>query len=120
MNIINNLLVVIIALLSVAAGIAKVVHSPQEVEFLHSVGLNNLLISVFGVVQILGGALLSNVKVRLYGAVIVCVGFLISAILIFVSGNLAFGAVSLLPVVLTSVLIWQAAKIHIANHSTGR
>ncbi len=110
MKYLNNLIILIIALISVAAGIAKIMQIPQEVEFLQSFGLNEILITVFGIVQVLGGALLSNKKVRLYGAIIVVLGFVISTILIFISGNIGFAMVSLLPVVLTGIIIRQSVK----------
>lgn len=119
MRIINNLLIILISLLSIAAGLAKVMLAPQEVGFLQSFGLNNTAVITFGVIQILGGALLSHSKVRFYGAIITTIGFLISTALIFVSGDLIFGMVSLLPVILSSVLIIQSAKLHITRASIG-
>jgi hypothetical protein len=115
MKYIYNLLILIIALISVAAGIAKIMQMPQEVEFLQSFSLNSILITMFGIVQVLGGALLSNKKGRLYGAIIVALCFFISTILIFISGNVSFGLVSLLPVVLTGFIIKQSLELHIAS-----
>ena len=115
MKIINNLLIIIIALLSITAGVAKVMLAPQELQFLQNFGLNHTLIIIFGVIQILGGALLSHKRVRLYGAIIVAVGLLISTVMIFVSGNITFGMVSLIPVVLTAVIIKQSVKLRIIS-----
>ncbi|MCW8834054.1 MAG: DoxX family protein [Colwellia sp.] len=111
MRYVFNLVLIIVVLLSAMAGVAKVMHTPQEVEFLQSFGLNNTHISIFGAVQILGAALLSYKKMRLYGAVLVVVGFFISAVLIFVSGNTGFALISLLPVVLTTVIIQKTVKL---------
>jgi len=68
MKIIYKLLIVIIALLSIAAGFAKVMLTPQEVHFLESFGFNNIVIVGFGAFQIFSGLLLVVSKSRLYGA----------------------------------------------------
>jgi len=56
-KIVNLLLVAVLALLSIAAGFAKVMQTPQEMEFLQSLGLSSVLILVFGSIQIVGGGL---------------------------------------------------------------
>jgi len=105
MKIINKLLIVIIALLSIAAGFAKVMLTSQEVHFLESFGFNNIIIVGFGAFQIFAGLLLIVSKSRLYGAVLVLIAFILSSILIIVSGNMIFAIVSFIPVLLTSVII---------------
>mgnify|MGYP001027566756 CR=1 FL=1 len=111
MKITHNLIIVIIVLLSLAAGIAKVMHNPQEVQFLQSFAFNDLAITVYGIVQILAalalavGVLICNNGVKLLGVVVVAFAFLISSVLIFVSGDWGFGFISLLPVALTGLII---------------
>ena len=113
MKIFNIILIIIISLLSIAAGAAKVLLTSQEVQFLHGFGLNNTVIIIFGAIQILGGAILAHKNLRMYGAVIVVLGLFISSLLIFFSGNVTFGIISLLPVALTVVIIKQSAKLRI-------
>ena len=110
MKILNIVLIIVIVLLSIAAGIAKVMEAPQEVEFLQSFGFSRMLIMVYGVVQIIGGVLLAFLKTIKLGAIITILAFLLSSVLIFISGNLIFGLVSLLPVLLTCVIFWQSNK----------
>ena len=110
MKIVNILLVVLIALLSIAAGLAKVMQSPQEAEFLQGFGLSTTLIIVFGLVQIAGGAGLALPKTRIVGGVLAALGFAVSTVLVFIGGNLAFGLFSLLPIVLVGVVIHQSVK----------
>ena len=105
MKIIYKLLIVIIALLSIAAGVAKVMLTPQEVHFLESFGFNNIVIVGFGAFQIFSGLLLVVSKSRLYGAVLVLIAFILSSTLIMMSGNIIFAIVSFIPVLLTSVII---------------
>ncbi|MBE9548295.1 MAG: hypothetical protein IMF09_02725 [Proteobacteria bacterium] len=111
MKIINILIIAVIALLSISAGLAKVIQAPQEMEFLQSVGLSKILIIAFGIIQIAGGVLLATKKTRMFGAVLAATAFVVSTVLIFIQGNLAFGMFSILPIALAGVVIYQTAKI---------
>lgn len=110
MKILNIVLVVLITLLSIAAGIAKVMEMPQEVQFLNQFGFNSTLVIAYGLVQILGGVLLAVPKTLKLGAIITVLAFSLSTILLFVSGDFIFGLVSLIPIVLTSIIFWQSTQ----------
>ena len=99
-KIINFLVITIVLLLSIAAGLAKVMQMQPEMEFLQGLGLSSALIVVFGLVQIAGGILLAPQKTRMMGAVLAACAFVISTVLIFVGGNLAFGLFSTIPIAL--------------------
>jgi hypothetical protein len=112
MKVVNFLIIAVVALLSVAAGVAKVMQAPQEMEFLQSVGLSSTsLIMVFGLVQIAAGLLLVLQKTRLPGAVLAAAAFIVSTVLIFIGGDLAFGLFSILPIVLGGIVIYQSARV---------
>lgn len=110
MKFVNIFIVAAIALLSIAAGLAKVMQSPQEMEFLQGLGLSSFLIMVFGLVQITGGVLIAPKTTRLPGAILVALGFAVSAVLIFIGGNVAFGLFSLIPAALAGMIIYQALR----------
>lgn len=110
MKILSYLIITIVALLSIAAGLAKVMQTPQEMEFLQGAGLSPGLIIVFGLVQILGGLLLIPRKTRRVGAVIAASAFVASTALILMGGNLAFGLISLLPIALAGIVVYQSAR----------
>ena len=110
MKILNITLIAIMALLSIAAGLAKVMQVPEEMTFLTGLGLSNTMIFIFGAIQIVGGILLAIPKSKMVGSVTVIIAFLVSAILVFVSGNFTFGIVSMLPVVITGFIIYQTLK----------
>lgn len=110
MKIVNILIIAIIALLSIAAGLAKVMQTQQELEFLQGFGLSSTLIVAFGLVQISGGVLLVLKKTRMLGAVLATSALVISTVLIFIEGNLAFGLVSIVPIALACVIIYQSAR----------
>lgn len=94
-------LIIMLALLSIAAGVAKAFQLPEEVTFLAEQGLGISTIVVFGVVQILGGVLAIITRTRRIGLGLITAGFLVSALIVFVSGNFLFGLVSMLPVLVT-------------------
>ena len=120
MKIVNILIIAIIVVLSIAAGLAKVMQTQQEMEFLQGFGLSSALIVAFGLVQILGGVLLVPQKTRLAGAVLATSALVVSTVLIFVGGNLAFGLVSILPIALACVIIYQSVRItHSKSLNTG-
>ncbi len=108
MNKIVLILTIVIALLSLAAGIAKVMQVPQEIEFLTGQGLSLNMIIIFGVVQILGGILLLVLKTKLIGAIVSLIAFAASAILVFISGNTIFGLVSMIPVAILIFIVYKS------------
>jgi len=109
-KIVHFLIVAVIALLSIAAGLAKVMQTPQEMEFLQGLGLSSILIAVFGWVQVIGGGLLVPKKTRMPGAILVTAAFSVSTVLLFIGGNLAFGLVSIIPVALAGVIICKSSN----------
>jgi hypothetical protein len=110
MKIVNILIIVIVALLSIAAGLAKVMQTPQEMEFLQGFGLSPIMIVIFGLIQVVGGVLVLPAKTRLPGAVLAALAFAVSTMLIFIGGNMTFGLVSMLPLAMACLIIFQSAK----------
>ena len=107
MKIVNIIVIAVVALLSIAAGLAKVMQSPQEMEFLQGLGLSSVLIVIFGLVQIVGGALLAPEKTRMVGAVLVTLCFVVSTVLIFIAGNVVFALFSLIPAALAGMIVYR-------------
>jgi len=110
MKIFNSILIAIIALLSIAAGLAKLMQVPEEIKFLESFGFSIALISTYGICQILGGVLLVLPKTRVVGAIVTIVAFTLSTVLIFISGKFTFGLVSIVPIVLVSMVVLYHRK----------
>jgi len=104
----QKILLILITLLAIAAGVAKVMQVPNEVAFFENLGLSTTLLLAFGVLQILGGILLVIPKTRVFGIGLTALMFLASAIMLFMSGTIPFALVSLLPVVLTLLLLKTA------------
>ena len=107
MKIVHILIVAAIAILSVAAGLAKVLQSQHEIEFLQGLGLSIFVIMVFGLMQIIGGVLMAPEKTRMPGAVLVTLGFVVSTVLIFMGGNVTFGLISVIPAALAGMISYK-------------
>lgn len=104
MKVAVTVVAILIGLLSIAAGGAKVALLPEEVTFLDQFGFGNALIIIFGIAQILAGLLLLIPVTRLFGSVLAGIAFALSSVLLFASGNTTFGSVSLLPVMLAGLV----------------
>lgn len=110
MKILTITLIAVVSLLSIAAGMAKLMAVPEEVEFLRQFGFNSVAITLYGVIQVLAGLLLSIPKSRMMGVATTIVAFGLSTVLIFVSGNYIFGLVSLIPIALVVVIAIRSVK----------
>jgi hypothetical protein len=110
MKIAIKIVSILIALLCIAAGFAKVVLVPQEVEFLSGFGLSEPMIISFGLFQVIGGALFIIPKTLRIGSCMVAIGFALSALLILTTGNILFFAVSCLPAVIAGWFAFDSFK----------
>ncbi|AKQ41301.2 hypothetical protein CP97_03475 [Aurantiacibacter atlanticus] len=96
-------MLVLLALLSLAAGFAKLTHAPDEIAFYSGLGINLNWLLPFGILQA-GGALICMIpRIRKAGLLMIAAGFALSSLFIFASGYPVFGIVSLLPL---AVSIW--------------
>ena len=105
MKILMMIIVAVLALLSIAAGVPKLIQMPQELGFLQAIGMNGVLVSLLGGVQVLGGALLTWPKARFVGSGLVALGFLVSSLALFAGENVPFAFVSTIPLALAFALL---------------
>ncbi len=107
MKIASWTLLIALALLSLAAGGAKLAQVSQEVAFFEAVGLGAGWMLALGAVQTFSaiGAMFSNT--RAIGLSAMALGFLASSAMFFATGDTRFGLASLVPAVLCVVLIWR-------------
>lgn len=101
MKLAQNILLGVVILLSFAAGLAKVMQTPQEVTFFESLGLNTSFLVALGILQITGAALMLRANLRRWGAALAAGALLTSMGMIFISGQIGFGMFSILPVLLS-------------------
>ena len=103
----------VLVLLAISSGVTKIMLMPQEIEFFGKYGFNDIMLIIFGVVQVIGGAAMIMPKFRTYGASAVIVTFGISLILLIVEGNYPVSGVTLIAMALLALVIKQ-------NHITSR
>lgn len=103
-----TVIAVMIGLLSIAAGAAKIALVPEEAEFLGQFGFTTAMTVSFGIVQTLGGLSLLVPVTRLFGSLIAAAGFALSAFLILASGNAIFAGVSLVPLILAGFIGYRS------------
>lgn len=109
-HIIVTVVTYVLAMLSAAAGIPKILQMPQELGFLQHIGFSAIAVSILGIVQLAGGLLLLWKRSRLPGAVLAGLAFLVSSLAIFSGGNTKFGLVSLIPVAVSVVVIYSTSR----------
>jgi len=93
-----------IVLLSLAAGGAKVGQMPQEAAFFASSGIDQAWMIPIGLVQIAGAIATIIMRTRRLGLIVTATAFMISSLMIFATGNLMFGMISVLPAAVCIVL----------------
>lgn len=100
-----------LALLGVAAGIAKLLQTPQEMAFFQEqMGFSAEAIMAFGLLQLVAGLMLVFKKTRMVGAALLGLTLFLSSIVIFMAGETSFGMVSLIPVLMADLVVWFEFK----------
>lgn len=108
MKVAITIIAVLIGLLSIAAGAAKIALVPEEVSFLSQFGFTSALTVAFGIAQLLGGLLLVIPATRFFGSIVAGLAFALSVVLLLIGGNLPFAGVSLIPVGLAGLIAYQS------------
>ena len=108
MKIAFTIVLVLLTLLAISSGVAKVALMQQDVEFFGKFGLSNPILIAFGAAQVIGGVLLPFRKTRFIGAAIVAITFLVSLVLLLLDGNIPLGLVTLVMTLLASVIMKQS------------
>ena len=100
----------LVTALSLTAAIPKIAQLPGEIEFFRSAGLGTAAVVVFGVLQLAAGALLVFRKTRFWGAAGAALAFLVSAGMLFLVGQIRFGAFSLIPVCMAGAVVFELVR----------
>lgn len=105
MKIVNKINLILLTLLGLTSGVAKLMQLPDEVKFFLAAGFSLNLLLLLGASQLVGGVLLLFRNLRIPGALALAITFLVSTIAIFASGNVAFGVFSVVPIVMAFFVI---------------
>ena len=101
---------IMLVLMSLSAGGAKVANMPQEIQFFVDAGISPTWLLPLGAFQIIGGLLAIYHRTRRAGVALIAIGFLVSTIVIFMTGNSGFAAFSLIPILLCALVFWQSPR----------
>lgn len=108
MKTVSTIILAVLILLAVSSGITKILLMQQDVDFFGKYGFSNLILVVYGCVQLIGGLLLVFTRTRFVGAAIVAISFLISLVLIAMEGNIPVGVATLIATLLLGVVMKQS------------
>ncbi|QLC23492.1 hypothetical protein HFP51_09610 [Parasphingopyxis sp. CP4] len=100
----------LLALMSLAAGGAKLAMMQQEVTFFAEAGLDAKWLYPLGTVQVIGALLAIYPRSRALGAVVMALGFFVSSVVILMTGNIGFALISLIPVILSGFVARYASR----------
>ncbi len=107
MKVLLTIILGLLVLLAISSGITKIMLMPQDLEFFGRYGFNNLMLIIFGIIQVVGGVLMVIPKIRLYGAITVITTFGISLVLLIIEGNFVVSVITLIAMALLVVVIKQ-------------
>lgn len=110
----RRIISVIVAFLSIAAGVAKLMKVPQETTFFDSLGIDLRFMLILGIFQVAAGIFIFMPRARRMAAILTAIAFSFSTIMIFMTGQIGFGLFSILPVVLA---LYLAALFHTAKRA---
>ena len=100
MKIVKRVLLGFLVLMSLAAGVAKIMKMPQELVFFEAVGMSPNLLIPFGLLHVVGAVLTLIPKTRIVGLLLMASVFFVSAVMIFMDGNTSFAIGSIIPAAL--------------------
>lgn len=103
--------VVLVSLLSLAAGAAKILMAEQEVVFFSALGIDPRWMIPLGGLQLIGPILAVFKSKRVIAGMVMAAGFAISAIMIALTGNGIFALISGIPVVLGLLIAFGASRM---------
>ena len=107
MKIVTTIILVVLVLLAVASGVAKMLLMEQDVNFFGKYGFSNPMLIAFGLAQVLGGLLMVFPKTRFIGALVVTATFLVSLALLLMDGNIPVSIVTGVATLLLALVIKQ-------------
>lgn len=111
---------VLLIILGISSGIAKIMRIPQEMEFFHEeMGFSVTIIVALGIAQVAAAILMLVPRSRTAGAVVLVATLIFSTVVIFMSGNNNFGLFSMIPILMCGVVIAEGNLLRSAADSVG-
>ena len=110
MKIAFTIVLAILTFLAISSGTAKVLLMARDVEFFSQFGFSNMMLMLYGAVQLIGGFLLPFSKTRFVGASIVASTFIVSLVVLTMDGNMLFSIVTMAIILLLGMVMMQSWK----------
>ena len=110
MKILMIVILVLLVLLALTSGVSKIMLLEQEVAFFGAAGFSNTALRIFGLAQITAGLLMIMSRYRIAAATVLALTLIASTVLILMDGKIAFGLVSIIPILLTGAVIRDARR----------
>lgn len=104
MKVILKVVLVLLIMLSISTGLVKLARMDEEMILFRNAGWSDVLIVLFGVVQLIGGLLLLPAKTRKNGALLMTFTYLIATIVVFMNEMWTFGVVSILFIAMAFII----------------
>jgi hypothetical protein len=98
-------------LLSISTGVFKLLQQEADIELFKAIGFNEIMITILGLIQLIGGILLIPSKTRKLGAYIMIATFIIASIAVFANNMMVFGIVSLLFIAMAYFVVLMEKKL---------
>ncbi len=115
MKIVQPIILVILVLLAVTAGAAKLSLQQQDVEFFGRFGFSNLALVLYGLVQAVAGLSMVFRRTRWIGAAVVAITFVTSLVLLVMDGNIPASIATVVATFLLGVVMRQSRQTDTAE-----
>lgn len=107
MRILKKINLILLILLSISTALVKLFGMEAEMIIFRKAGCTDLIIYLFGFLQLIGGLLLLPFKTRRTGAAIMLITFIFATIVLFINTMIPFGIFSILFIVMAT---WPLVK----------
>lgn len=101
---------ILVTLLSIATGVFKLMQQQADIELFKAIGFCSVMVTMLGLIQLIGGIMLILPKTRKLGAIVMIPTFIIASIAVFANGMMVFGIVSLLFIAMAYLVYHEEHK----------
>lgn len=100
MKVLYKINLILIVLLSISTGLFKIMQQEADIQLFQVIGFNEIMTTIFGVIQLIGGVLMIIKKYRKIGALIMIPTYILATFVVFLNEMWAFGFFSIIFIVM--------------------
>ena len=105
MKIFYKIVLVLTILLSISTGIFKIMQQEADIQLFRTLGFDEIMTTILGVIQLAGGILMIFSKYRKIGGLIIIPTFIVASVAVFMNQMWLFGIVSLMFIAMAYVVV---------------